>query len=654
MFYKMVQEAWQKDMSHLQDNHEFKIDQLEIDGKCDWQKEYAAQIDAFEQKSLRMLRLKLYGAFILFLLLLGLCFSTAPLNAQVGQNYFAADPSNLFDWRAALQNPSIGAFQNGAVEIGYKIHHLGFADNNAGAFRSSYALLNLPRRLPEGIAIGFQMQFFNNPLLQEGQMNLSISRKFSRLVSVGFGIGLRNLSYNTDNFNLVDIDDPVFARGTSRWQPDISAGITVLPFSPVVLGLGISHLNRPSVSLIGDDVRLNPMVTLGLSLNFGAYGVHTGGNRSDQTTTTRAFVQLRNESVGWLQLGYQERAAWLRGMLRVSGPLSIGYGFGYPLQDLQGASFGNHEASMVYEFDQMRAIPEIDLPSEADDSFIPEMSHVDVVPQYFITADVEKLNIIEKHLLREFDEGLDEKALNTLSAFDIGVLDSSITEDLFPFELEKQYFHNQTPGDSLKYSSEYQSALANLKDDISGQQAEVIMVAPPMQERRAAELEEFFSEENSSQSQEITLNQPLFKTPEDSLRMMQRITMADLLKQDTISFMNPQEVAFTVYPVLPERLSSDYTLVIENEDAETAFASHHSLQDPGRVSWNWRDANGELLSPGYYRYYVSWHDEWGQERRSAARTLYVRKLQRNIKIRITRDYQSGEGGIDKVGIILSK
>ncbi|MCB0296940.1 MAG: hypothetical protein KDG51_17255, partial [Calditrichaeota bacterium] len=61
--------------------------------------------------------------------------------AQVGLSYFPADPANLYDWRAGMVNPSIGVFQTGAVEMGVKLFHLGFADNDAAAFQAAYFLL---------------------------------------------------------------------------------------------------------------------------------------------------------------------------------------------------------------------------------------------------------------------------------------------------------------------------------------------------------------------------------------------------------------------------------------------------------------------------------------------------------------------------------
>jgi hypothetical protein len=341
-------------------------------------------------------------------------------------------------------------------------------------------------------------------------------------------------------------------------------------------------------------------------------------------------------------------------MLRVSGALSVGYGFSYPLQDLQGASWGNHEAALVFEFDQLRSIPDVEIPAEEFDPFMPEMPRVEVAPQYFITADAEKLNILEKKLVREFDADLNPETIGKLTAFDIGVLDSAFSESFFPFELEKQYFYDQTPGDSLKYSPEYQAALDSLRRDLTANPAKVFLVTPHKQEQRAAELGQFFSQSDSNAALDVTVNRPLFKSAEDSLRLMQPVTLEDLLKKDAIAFFHPAQIAFTVYPVLPEKLNSRWALVIENEDNQAVFRREGDFPGENTISWDWRNAQGELLAPGYYRYYVAWRDEWGQERHSAARTLYVRKLQRNIRIKITRNYQSADGAIDKIGIILSK
>ena len=156
-------------------------------------------------------------------LLLLLILAPPPLSAQVGQNYFPADPANIYDWRSAMINPSISDFQNGAVDIGFKIIYLGFADNNASAFKASYVLLNVPRRLPYLLTGGFQLQLFSTPLYQETEVKFIFSRRIKRIYSVGLSFGLLGVSYNRDNFDLVDAGDPVFANGAPPAGPWISA-----------------------------------------------------------------------------------------------------------------------------------------------------------------------------------------------------------------------------------------------------------------------------------------------------------------------------------------------------------------------------------------------------------------------------------------------
>ena len=191
-------------------------------------------------------------------LLIGISLLSLPLKAQVGKSYFPADPANLYNWRSGMINPSIGAFQTGALEAGFKVFHLGFTDGNSTAFKSTYALLNLPRLLPAKLAFSIHTQLFTNPLFEDMEFNLNLSRQFFNIVSVGIATGFRGLSYQTENFDLVDLDDPVFANGSSRWQPDLGAGVTVLITPQIILGAGVSHLNRPVVSLLDNSIRLDP------------------------------------------------------------------------------------------------------------------------------------------------------------------------------------------------------------------------------------------------------------------------------------------------------------------------------------------------------------------------------------------------------------
>lgn len=581
-----------------------------------------------------------------------LAFAITNTRAQVGLSYFPADPANLYDWRAELVNPSIGVFQTGAVEMGVKLFHLGFVDNDAAAFQAAYFLLNLPRRLPEQLGLGLQVQSFRAGLFQESEFKLNLSRRLQPNLSLGIGLALRHFGYDRAQFDLVDPDDPVFAGGTSRWQPDLGLGLTYMPLTPLVLTLSVSHLNRPAVTLTGDAVTLDMELRLGVSLNLGGYAAHSN-TRFEEENATHAYLQLQDETVGLLQLGVENRSAWMKSRLNLPGPFRFGYGFSYPLNSLSGTSWGNHETFLVYEFDPRRKAAPVILPEENWEPFDPEMAHVDVVPQYYASAGSEVINIFEKQLVRMLDADLDSSRLARLSAFDVGVLDSALHEPVFPYQLEPL-----TPADSQavggkNYAPEYRESLHQLRGTLVENGLEVVLITPKTQRKRAAGLREYLRQP-AGDSLDVALAQPHYLSREDSLRFARPVNPQDLPASERLVIIQPQSVAFSVLPVLPEQLAPEWELVVEDKSGKTIFRYDGSGAEGREVVWDWRDTAGRIIEPGLYRYYVGWKDQRGEARRSSIRTLYARKLKRNVRILITRTYRSPDGQVDKVGIILNQ
>lgn len=581
-----------------------------------------------------------------------LVLATLPLSAQVGQNYFPADPANIYDWRSAMVNPSISDFQNGAVDIGFKILYLGFADNNASAFKASYVLLNVPRRLPYMLTGGFQLQLFSTPLYQETELKFIFSRRIKRIYSVGLSLGLLGVSYNRDNFDLVDPGDPVFAKGTSRWPLDIGLGVTMMPTERWLIGLGIRHLNSPPVSLLNNDVKLSPTINIGVSFSMGSYSFHGGTSQWDEERVPSGFVQLYDPGMGMAQAGLEKRMAWMRGYLNVRGPLSVGYGFSYPLKELAGSTSGTHEAFLIYEFDRARPAPSYNLPPDDNWQYTPGMSRIGVVPQYYTAANVEALDIFEKQLIREVEEDLDSLEISSLTAADVGLLDSTSTQEpVFPFELEPAFNYDSSAANYFNYTPEYLRSLQDLQADLGGKAPEVVLIAPRTQDKRASGLGNYITKEVEDSSKSVSINRPHYKSKEDSLRLNRAITLQELLRDDNLMVLKPAGVVFTVFPIMQEESGLPWQLIVENEAGERVYQHSGNGSAQTEVAWDWRDSEGRIIEPGFYRYYVSWEDRWGQERHSAARILYARKLKRNIRIKVTRSYQKPDGAVNKVGII---
>lgn len=587
----------------------------------------------------------------IILLVMVLCGSYSA-RAQVGLSYFPADPANLYDWRAGMVNPSIGVFQTGAVEMGVKLFHLGFADNDAAVFQAAYLLLNLPRRLPEQLGLGLQVQSFRAGLFQESEFKLSLSRRLQPNLSLGIGLALRHFGYDRSQFDLVDPDDPVFAGGTSRWQPDLGLGLTYMPLTPLVLTLSASHINRPAVTLTGNAVTLDMEVRLGVSINLGGYAAHSN-TRFEEEKATHAYLQLQDEAVGLLQLGVENRSAWMKSRLNLPGPFRFGYGFSYPLNSLSGTSWGNHETFLVYEFDSRRQAAPVILPEERWEPFDPEMAHIDVVPQYYAAAGSEVINIFEKQLVRMLDDDLDSSRIARLSAFDVGVLDSTLDEPVFPYELEPLAPADSQAVGGKNYAPEYRESLQRLRGTLAANGPEVVLITPKTQRKRAAGLREYLREP-SGDSLNVALAQPHYLSREDSLRFARPVNLPDLPASERLVIIQPQSVAFSVLPVLPERLAPEWELVVEDKSGKTVFRYNGNAAEDREVVWDWRDTAGQIIEPGLYRYYVGWKDQRGEARRSSIRTLYARKLKRNVRILITRTYRSPDGQVDKVGIILNQ
>jgi hypothetical protein len=572
---------------------------------------------------------------------------------QVGQDYFTVDPANLYDWRSTLLNPSIGSYQNGAIEAGYKMLHLGFVDNDGAALKSGYLALNLPRRLFADLNFGVQSVFFSTPLFRETEFGVSLSRRFFHYVSFGAGLRIRGLSYQADNFDLVDPDDPVFADGGSTWQPDLNLSMTIAPWTSFVIGAAVHHLNTPSVSLVGSSVTLEPAISVGIAFNLGKVALHSSGRQVQNETRPSGFLQFHNEEIGYFQAGYEERSAWLRSRVRVVGAFSMGYGFGYTFGELQGLSSGSHEAFLVYEFDRFQSIPGLELPPTQIDLFSPPMSRIDVVPEYAVLANTEAVDIFSKVLTREFDDELDPKTISKLSEYHVGVLDSSLTERVLPFEFHKVALEDSSLRMRETYSSSYRSSLAKLRKDLQSSPSDVYIVAPETHQNRALALGNYIREIVNLEDNELSVNQAHFLSVIDSLRLEKAVNPDTLTFVEELLILRPRMITFSIYDVEATESIPEWQLVVENSDGIPVFASSLEQHSGDQIQWDWKSDAGQVIEPGFYRYYITW-GEFGKKMRSPSRQIYARKLQRNIHVKITREYETPTEKPDNIAVILNK
>lgn len=586
-------------------------------------------------------------------ILLLLC-SNGLLFSQVGQTYFSANPANLYEWRSGLVNPSIGAYQTKAVEVGFKLLHLGFADANAAQFKATYLRLNLPRQLPAQLALGLNSRLFTTPIFQEMSFQINLARQFPAKFAVGLSLGLLGISYDRSNFDLVDPDDPVFAGGTSRLQPDVGVGVTLLALRPLVIGFSANHLNRPIISLVDDNLRLEPTFSLGVALHLNTVTVQSSGSRGNNDNLSTGSIQIFDPIKGFLLGGVDQNSFYLRSRLHVKGGISVGYGFSYPLGEFSGTSSGSHEAILVYEFNRQYPLPRLDVPAPEWGEFKPDIPRVDLTPQYFSLASTEKVTIYEKRLHRHFQEDLTPEILARLDDIDLGTLDSAFVDEIFPMLTDVATVTDSlSEMDTLTFSPEYQRALQKLRKELPHLSQDVLLITPETQKRRALLLKALLEESYYDTTEKITILQTTAFPGAQKKPHKPKLSLSDIANSEKIIYFRPERVIFNVYSLVAEQAPTPWFLVVENQDGVEVWRTRGDMKEQ-QIPWNWRDHQGQIIEPGFYRYYVTWQDEWGQERRSLAHTLYVRKFIREIHLKITTHFQNPGEDIDKIGIILNK
>ena len=578
--------------------------------------------------------------------------------SQVGLDYFPAGAANPYDWRSAITNPSMGALQTGALEVGFKILNLGFSDGNSTLFKAGYALVNYPGRLPWELTGGLQTQTFNTPLFSESEFRLVFSRLVNSKLAIGAGVAMHGVSYNRERFDLVDPDDPVFSGGTSLWQPDINLGVTIMPVNALLIGIGMHHLNQASMSLTGADIRLERTLKVSVSYSFGAVSVHASTETKDVLPTRGSFVQYNDRSLGNLQVGLASEAIWLRSQFNVSRTMKVGYGISFPINEFAGSGYGSHEASFIFEFDRMHQTPGVRMSSPGDmESFIPEMPRVQLVPQYFALASIDTVDVIYKRVYREIAADVDTLALQQYSIANLSRFDSLLVETaMLPDSVRQISLTDsvlQQGSAAFRTRPRYLESLNRLTVELGRKDAKTFIFAPSSQRQRALEVSRMIrsADRNSVLQVSVNLVDDLHRTvagsPASNLpRGIKRYEESIVAR--------PSHMTFRVFPIDSAILEQPWTLVVENEAGDRIFSHAARADQLQAVEWNLRTGDNSLLEPGYYRYFVEWKDRNGMVKRSAAQTVYARKLRRNIHLRITGKYENLDRGAELIGVFLNQ
>jgi hypothetical protein len=574
------------------------------------------------------------------------------LASASAQNLLQPHPLDLRSGQAHLLNPSIMSYQDNLIQLGMRFYHLGFIDGSATRFRLNYFSVVVPRWLPAELALAAHGQTLSLPLYNQSYLSVAVSRRYQRRFAVGLQAGLLSKSYDRGEFNLVDPDDPVFRNQTGFTRFDLGAGVTYWPLPMLSIALSRDHLNRPNLALGAQGFQLPGETHLALAYHFGNMQAAFIAQRSDQGFRPGGFVEMTDPDRGFLRLGFDNLGVQMEGRLLLYGPMSLNYSFNYPTADLRGETSGSHEIAFVFEFDRLSKMPKIEEAPAFRYSFTAPPTSAASAPRVFLRAESDGLEIIAKRLRRIIAPDVPAHALSALSNSDLGGMDSAFVATTLPIEFAPISNGDSSATLSGLYSRTYWHSLRQLSESLTRLPVhQTTIVTNPFSQRRAMELRNYLQQ---SGPDTIQLGQPYFASRLDSLRFSRRAYNRIIVPKEEVLVLNPQAAIFHIATANFSLPPGRWQLTVEKEFGGAVWKMEGKGRLPEQLVWNWRDNNGKLIVPGYYRYFISWQTTDGVAFKSPSRQFYVKKFQRTITINVSRKFDGLQQPADEVRMILNR
>jgi outer membrane protein OmpA-like peptidoglycan-associated protein len=287
------------------------------------------------------------GVFLLSLLVFGFIFDGMRLHAQIT---VSVNPANVQDARVLLTNPAAAAMTEARAYVGLKLIYPGIIPSNTFALKASFFNFSVPNIGQYDFAAGLHGRYFTTPLFQEGRLGAIVARNFTERVAIGLDLSLLFKSYNRENFDLVDPDDPVFRNGTSTAVLDPGIGVYAQLHEKLALAASLSHLTQPDVALGNTPLKLPFESLLGLSFVQNFFRLDAGAHWWQEKMHPTLGAEVFAAHTGRFRLGYGLDNLLFEGQLALFNNAALFYSFNLPINDIGLVSAGSHEAGFVYNF----------------------------------------------------------------------------------------------------------------------------------------------------------------------------------------------------------------------------------------------------------------------------------------------------------------
>ncbi len=555
--------------------------------------------------------------------------------AAYSQNLISADPADTFDPETIFINPGAIPFQHGQAMLGMKVYQLGFLKSQELGLRTSYFSLSLPENFGGLLNLGLTGQNFSVPLYDQTNFSLLIANRLFERLSIGIKYNLFSKSYHQKYFDLVNPDDPVFAKGTLKLAHSIGAGIILFPWSTLSVGLSCDHLNRPDVSLFQDTYRQPLVVDFGLRYSWRYFSSSIYFNQLQQHWQFNWMFESRPSASSTFKFGFVQQSAKLGAQFYLLNGLSINYMFDYPFYEVNQMSNGSHQIGLIYNLEHGDRLKELQF-TKYNEGKIPNFS---LASQFYVEMSSDKLEIVTQKIERTIADEIPHDALKHLTKLELALDDSSFSPERFNQHgtLKDQNLNRLYA--SAKYSTTYGEYLKQFTQ--SSTSGALDLIADPNSKSRAAELRDSLIARSSLLREQIKIrqseNNPVTKRIE--LHTLPRSSVEEKF------ILNPESVIFHISSFKMKRYTGVWKLIITDYAGQEIKTFIRKGQAPEEISWDWRDNNGNLIKPDIYYYSFRWEEKNGHSSGSDPQAFAVTKISRTLEIdvRSRPDHQKDQG-----------
>ena len=566
---------------------------------------------------------KLKKILLWFVIASGMIEVLAPHHGAC-QNILTADPANIFDSKSIIVNSAVIPFQKRQVALGMQVHQLGFVKSNELGFNTGYFSLSLVEAFPVPLDFGLSGQNFSTPLYDQTNFSMHFATKPMERLSVGVKYNVFTKSYHQRYFDLVDINDPVFANGTLKFAQSVGAGVLIFPWSTLSLGFALDHINRPDISL-SDDLFRQPMIyDFGVRYSYGYFSSSIHLNYFQQHWQFNWMLESRPTPISLFRVGFIQQAANFQAQLSVFDGFSINYAFDYPLYEMSQISSGSHQINFIYELDRNNPLDEFYYTNYNEG----KAPIFDLPSQFFVELNEENLEILSQKIVRRIEKKIPGHALANLTEVELALNDTIYDQANFYEHGKVEEPLSRLPGAS-KYSTRYHNYLTKLADNISGDRVELFKILTESTSRnRAGQLFDVMKFEEKNLAKMETVVQ-LGKS-----KITRKVNPDEIPKNSHSSVLqlNPEKAVFHISSLKMRNYRRDWQLVVMDYYEKEIKSFFGKGNVPETIVWDWRDNEGKLIQPDTYFYRFVWYDKKNKMQHTHTKFFVVQKRSRSLFI----------------------